>query len=95
MIANAALAAGSAIARCVAALQANGAKKATVYLSSKLVVSACRRFRPSRRARQEDFVLKLGAPNYLERKFLKACLAAGEPLPVKRVQLRDWPRKRA
>lgn len=81
----------SAAAKAVSALLASDAKKATVYLTPKLVVSVCRRFKPSRRNRHNDFVLKIGVPNYLERKFLKACAVAGEPLPVKRVQLRPWP----
>lgn len=84
----------AAAQKAVSALLKADAKKATVYLSSRSVVSVCRRFRASRRNSRDDFVLKIGAPNYLERKFLKACKKAGEPVPVRKVQLRAWPIKR-
>lgn len=76
----------------VKALLESDAKKASAFLSEKLVVSACRRFRASGRNTRDDFVLKIGAPNYLERGFLRACRAAGERLPVRKVQLKFWPK---
>lgn len=68
-------------------------RKATVYLSEKLVVSICRCFKYSKRNTREDLVVKIGQPNYLEREFIKRCKRAGEPLPVKKVQLKFWPAK--
>ena len=82
-----------AASKCVAALAPN-VKKATVYLSEKVVVSVCRRFKYSKRNRRDDFVMKIGAPNYLERNFIKRCKKAGEPLPVKKVQIKFWPEKK-
>ena len=77
------------------ALNAIGAnKKATVYLSPTLVVSVCRRFKLTARATRQDFVLKIGRPNYLEVRFIAACKKAGEPFPVKKVQLKPWPKTR-
>jgi hypothetical protein len=87
--------AAQAVQKVVSALLANGSKKATLYLDSKTVVSACRRFKRPTRYNYEDFVLKIGRPNYLERQFLRTCKAAGEPLPVRKVQLKPWPVKRA
>lgn len=85
-----------ATAKCVAALESNpDMRRATVFLSDKLTVKVTRRHRHSRRARYENFVLSYGTPNYAERQFLRACRKAGEPLPVRRVQLRAWPRKRS
>ena len=84
----------AAAQRAIAALLGSDAKKATVYLSPREVVSVCRRFKPSRRSSRDDFVLKIGAPNYIEREFLRCCKAAGEPVPVRKVQLRMWPKKR-
>lgn len=78
----------------IKALLENDVKKASVFLSEKLVVSACRRFRASRRATRDDFVIKVGAPNYLERIFIANCSAAGVRLPVRKVQFRPWPKKR-
>lgn len=70
------------------------ARRATLYIDTKLVVSACRRHKFSRRALREEFVLKIGRPNYLERAFIQVCKKAGEPLPLRRVQLKFWPAKR-
>lgn len=41
-----------------------------------------------------EFVLKIGKPNYLERDFVKMCKKAGEPLPVKKVQIKHYPKKK-
>jgi hypothetical protein len=87
-------AAAQATSSVIKALLHSDAKKASVYLSEKLVVSACRRFKADRRSTREDYVLKIGTPNYRERAFLRTCRAAGQPLPVRRVQLQAWPRKR-
>lgn len=83
----------AAAAKCVAGLSAD-ARKATVYVDEKTVVSVCRRFRFSRRNTRDDFVLKIGAPNYEERDFIRRCKRAGEPLPVRKVQLKFWPAKK-
>lgn len=85
---------GQAAAKCIYALTASDAKKATMFLSERLVVSVCRRFKHDKRSRSRDWVLKIGAPNFAERAFLRACKAADEPLPVRRVQLRAWPKSR-
>lgn len=77
------------------ALRAIGAeKKAVVYLSPKLVVSICRRFKLSSRSTRHDFVVKIGVPNYKEVRVIRQFKAAGEPFPVKKVQLMPWPKKR-
>lgn len=85
--------AGAAAAKCISAL-APDVKKATVYLDEKLVVSVCRRHKPKSRDRMADFVLKIGAPNFEQREFIKRCKRAGEPLPVRKVQLKFWPKKK-
>lgn len=69
-------------------------RSATKYLGSRLVVRATWRHKPSSRNTREEIVLTYGAPNYLEAKFIKDCFAAGEDLPIKKVQLRAWPKKR-
>jgi hypothetical protein len=81
--------------KAVAALLASDAKRAVYYISPKEVVSVCRRFKARKANRRNDFVMKFGAPNYLETAFVKQCLKAGEPFPVKKVQLQPWPVKRS
>ena len=85
----------SDIARAVACLLETGSRKAIVYVSPKQTVKATLRLRPRANARSVELVLTLGRPNYAERLFIKDCLAAGEPFPVKRVQLVAWPKKRS
>lgn len=76
------------------ALLNSEAKRAVYYISPKEVVSVCRRHKISRRATRTEFVVKFGAPNYLERAFIKLCKKAGEPFPVAKVQLQPFPKKR-
>lgn len=77
------------ITQTIQALLDSPAHVATKYLSSTLTIRvARRRFRHAPRRRPViDLVVTIGRPNYAGRRFVKACLAAGEPFPVKRVQL--------
>lgn len=75
----------------VAALLRSGARMATKYVSEKEIVRATRRrYRGKivKNAKNTDIVLTLGRPNYRERIFIKRCRAAGEPFPIKKIQLR-------
>lgn len=36
----------------------------------------------------------MGAPNFAERRFIRLCFKAGEPLPVRKVQIKWWPKKK-
>lgn len=71
-----------------------GARKATVYVNEKLVVRATRRMKPDARAKRVEMVLTYGAPNFVERRFIRLCKKAGEPLPVKKSQVKWWPKKK-
>lgn len=73
----------------VLAYRADGhVRRATKYLSPNMAVTATYRGKRDKRNSRDVIVLKIGAPNYLERKFIKACAKAGEPFPVRKVQLR-------
>lgn len=65
-----------------------GAKRATKFISPKHVVAGSRRRKRSKRERYVDVVVKIGAPNFRERAFIRACQKSGEPFPVKKVQLK-------
>lgn len=80
--------------KAILALLGSDAKRAVVYISPKEVVSVCRRFKPRTRDTRSDFVMKFGAPNVKEALFAKLALRAGEPFPIKKVQLQPWPVKR-
>ena len=71
-------------------LVSEGARSALKVLSPKLVVQATRicyggKFPPYKLL---DIRITAGRPNYLARRFIKACVKAGEPFPVKKIQFR-------
>ena len=78
----------SSVTRAVTCLlECVSLRQAVVYLAPDLTVKATRQRKPDRRTRSETVLLTIGRPAYLERRFIKACLKAGEPFPVKKVQL--------
>lgn len=82
----------SHFSRVAAALLDSGARKATLYLSTKLTIKASRpvyagKFEDKRSSRAE-ILFTTGAPNFEERLFIRRCLKAGEPFPVKKIQLK-------
>jgi len=70
-----------------------GGRSATKYLSPVLVVKATRHGKPCKNERSTSMVVTVGKPNYAEREFIKKCKKAGEPFPVKKIQLK-WPSAR-
>jgi hypothetical protein len=81
------------IAKAVEGLLEYGARKATVYQHPLLTVVATRRFKSRKGQRFTEIILTIGSPNYRNRLFVKDALKAGEPFPVKRVQLEWFPQK--
>lgn len=80
----------NAIASVVEAVLRTDAIRATKYLAHNQVVRATKRtFKFAKEPRENvEVLLTLGRPNYVEREFVKACKKAGEPFPVKKVQLK-------
>lgn len=80
----------------ISALLRSGAKRATKYIDAKTIVKATHQ--SSRPPRKNDWsqtlVVTFGRPNYAERQFIKDCKKAGVPFPVRKVQLKLWPKKR-
>ena len=77
--------------QCVRAIIYGGAIKATKYVSETMTVKATRKLYgkkrlPSRKA--YEIVITAGKPNYDERAFIKKLGKAGEPFPVKKVQMK-------
>lgn len=82
----------TAIPKCIEALMLDGGvQRATAYIGEKLTVKATRQYRPRRRSSSETYIVTFGRPNYAERAFIKKCKAVGEPLPVKKIQLKLYP----
>ena len=83
-----------AVTSCSHAVIELGARRATKYLSPTMVVKATDMLPPHKRERSSRSVmLTVGKPNYNERRFLALCKKAGEPVPVKKVQIKWWPEK--
>ena len=79
------------------ALVENNAYKATAYLSEKFIVNMTMKLvrgkLPSK-GQNAEIVLVVGRPNYEQREFIKLCKKAGEPLPVRKIQLKFPPKKK-
>lgn len=78
----------NAIRDTVRSLLWQHAYRATKYLDKQTVVKATRRHKINGRARTTEIVVTFGYPNYAEREFIKKCKKAGEPFPVKKIQLK-------
>lgn len=86
----------NAVSQTVEALLRSGAWKATKFLSEKQIVRASIKTfnRKISKVGNVEIILTLGKPNFAEREFLKQCKKAGEPVPVKKVQLKYLPKKK-
>lgn len=80
----------------IATLLTSDAHRAVKYITAKHIVRATRRLYRGRidKRGKIEMVLTIGAPNYIERKFIADCKKAGESFPVRKVQLKFPPRKK-
>lgn len=86
----------NAVTKTVELLLRTEAKRTTKYLSPDLVISAQRKTwnnKINKRDTRIEVILKIGKPNYLEAEFIKKCKKAGEPFPIKKIQIKDFPPK--
>lgn len=60
----------------------SGAYRVTRYLSPKLVIRATRVGGKNKLPREIYVSVKIGAPNYLESRIVKACVKAGMVFPL-------------
>ena len=81
----------------IMALVTTDARRATKFIAPNHVVSAQRVAwggHIDKRDRHIQISLKIGTPNYHERKFIKDCIKAGESFPIKKIKLAFFrPRK--
>jgi hypothetical protein len=79
------------LSRTVDCIIYNGVRQATAYLSEHEVIRATRRQYGKEKWRKNEpieMLLTIGRPNYRERLFIKSCKKAGEPFPVKNIQIK-------
>lgn len=68
-------------------------KRVTKFVSPKLTIKLSRRrFKNGKTDR--TYLLTVGRPNYDEKKFIQACLKAGEKFPVRKPRLQFYPKKK-
>lgn len=73
----------------------NKAMKATKYQSPTSIIRAVRtRYGKSFHRGNIEITITIGKPNFLEREFVKDCVKAKEPFPVKKIQLKFLPKSR-
>lgn len=65
-------------------------RKATKFVAPDFIVRATRQCRQRKNSRWTTVMLTFGKPNFRERAFVKACQKAGEPFPVRKVQLKFY-----
>lgn len=85
------------IASATATLVAQGAWRVTKYISPKQVLRVTRRRYLRGRsnfARALELVVNYGPPNYDERRFIDKCKRAGEPFPIRKMQIKSPPKGR-
>lgn len=76
------------LAKIVELVLCDGAKKATRYYAENYTVKATLKGKPRKNERQREILLTIGRPNYAERDFISKCKKAGEPFPVRKVQIK-------
>ena len=70
-------------------------RRVVQFLTPKLTVKLTRQRRVRRNASQQTYLLTVGAPNFVERAKIKTLVKAGEPFPVKKLALQEFPAKKA
>lgn len=68
-------------------------RRATKFIATNHVIKATRQSRTISR-HGETLLVTFGRPNFRERRFIRQCVNAGEPFPIKKVQIQPWPKKR-
>lgn len=66
-------------------------RTATKFLAPDLTVRVSRVHKPLKRHRVHHYVVTVGKPNYHARAFITAAQKAGEPFPIRKIQLRHFP----
>lgn len=83
------------LAQVIAALLDNKLRRATKFVSPTRVINAHRiSWKRGQDNRNIDIRIKIGVPNFHERKFIKDCIAAGEPFPVKKIKFAHFKSKK-
>lgn len=81
---------GDLVGQALTGTDANGnrVKTAIKYLTPTMVIKATMYGNVYAKRAAHSVRVTMGSPNYAEREFIKAVKKAGEPFPVKKIQLK-------
>lgn len=68
-------------------------RKATAFISPKLTIKATAQHRGDKRSKSATCLVTVGAPNFVERRFIRVCQKAGMAFPLSQIQWKHWPKK--
>lgn len=71
----------------------NNIRRATAYISPKLTMKATAQRRQDKRDKFATVLVTVGTPNFIERRFIRACQKSGVVFPVTGIQWKLWPKK--
>jgi len=85
------------VEKVVRTLIETGARRATQIISETETIKATlqSRWNLRKNTRQRTILLTIGKPNYAERKMIKDCITAGYKFPLRKVQLKHYPERKA
>lgn len=69
-------------------------RRATAYLSDKFTIKATAQRKIGKADKSTTILVTVGAPNFVERRFIRLCKKAGVCFPLRQVQLQFWPKKK-
>lgn len=69
-------------------------RQSTAYLSPKLTIKATAQRKQDKRAKQITMLVTIGAPNFVERRFIRVCQKKGQSLPLGQRHFKLWPKKK-
>lgn len=76
------------IGKTAAYVAAGHGRQAIKYLSKALCIKATRRGKLDKRDKTVTVLVTIGKPAFREREFIKWCVKAKEPFPVRKLQVR-------
>lgn len=68
-------------------------RRATAFISPTFTMKASAQRRQDKRAKSATVLVTVGAPNFSERRFIRACQKSGVVFPVTGIQWKLWPKR--
>jgi threonyl-tRNA synthetase len=82
------------LGEAVGDVMCSNVRRATAFISPKLTIKATAQRRQDKRNRSETILVTVGAPNFVERRFIKVCQKAGMVFPLNQIVWKHWPKEK-